>query len=225
MPKFNPHDPIPLADFDEAVSTQAREHAFEVDQWLGFKIEAVESQVCQRESLSKVKNHETWSHISSQVFSTPYLELRLILELLNPQPAEHFVDLGSGYCRLAFVLERYFKGVTFLGIECVALRVNEALRIFKSNNLTHADAICADLVDLNFEIPLGDYYFIYDFGTRDEIATLLEKLKTMRIRNQKKFKLVGRGQRTLGCIESQHRSWLFKEGPLWQQSEFAIYVT
>lgn len=225
MPRFNPQDPIPFVDFDEAVSTHARDHACEVDQWLGFKIEAIESQVCQQEKLGEIKSHETWSHVDSQIFSTPYLELRLILELLNPQPAEQFVDLGSGYCRMAFVLERYFKGVTFLGIECVELRVSEALRVFKLNNLDHAHVICADLVDLNFEIPLGDYYFIYDFGTRDEIAVILEKIKTMRVRNQKNFKLVGRGQRTLSCIESQHRSWLFKEGPLWQHSEFAIYFT
>lgn len=221
MISFNPEDPYPLLDETEAVSLNARQHARSTDEWLGLQVLGCEEAI---RAEFRPSHQEIWAQTDPQVFLTPYLEFRLILSLLDPLPTSSIVDLGAAYCRLAFVMQRHYPEVNFVGIECVERRVLEAQRLFALHGLTRAQVLCADLTQSSFEIPIAEHYFVYDFGSRQDIAGLLERLREIQ-RRGKQFKLVARGLRTRECVEDLHRAWLFKEGPIYRESEFAIYST
>lgn len=220
---FNSSDPFPLVEIEQISGANLREHSRAADTWLGFEIQKSEQLVLAQKYSEKLKSHETWVHLDVQIFSTPYLELRLILDLLNPQPGSLIADLGCGYCRLAFIIEEFYPLVKFVGLDCVGPRIVEAQRVFDIHKLENSQAHCADLLDLNQPLPKADCFFMYDFGSIEDVAQLLERLRIYRELTRKPFKLVGRGRRTLDCIESKHRGWLFKESPLWSNGEFAIF--
>ena len=57
----------------------------------------------------------------------------------------------------------------------------------------------------SWKLPAGEIYFIYDFGARESIAKVLEKLKD-RARTEA-FRVIGRGRGIRDQIERNH-PWL-----------------
>jgi hypothetical protein len=191
---------IPLVTEQEVFFQRSKKHAEDLDQQFGFRIAQVEQEVAKEKNLGTLADKETWNHLSPQIFQTPYIELRFILEsLLNlkdslgiPEPCR-IVDLGAAYFRLAFVTRLLFNN-QFLaeGYEICPQRVTEAKRVYElyfGEPLVHLHAI--DVSAVGFEIPLADVYFIYDFGTTSDIEHLLKNL----LQPSKSFLLVARGAR------------------------------
>jgi hypothetical protein len=114
--KFSLQYPFPLVASGVDYESQ-KSHAAEVDMWLGFRTDEIE-----RGLLKKEAGRELWIGKSVQTFSTPYTELRQMLEEIKPKAGDTVVDLGAGYGRMAHVLARHFPNVKFVGYEFVRER-------------------------------------------------------------------------------------------------------
>jgi hypothetical protein len=160
------------------------------------------------------KGHQTWVGLDPQTLNTPYAELDLACELLKPKPGELFVDLGAGYGRLGLVLNEKYPGVKFLGYELVKERVDEGNRILGGNQL-----VTMDLMASNFELPIAEYYFLYDFGKTEHIRRIMAKFE--KLADTHHFKLIARGKGSRSIIEYEH-PWLTCQSVL-REENFSIY--
>jgi len=220
MLKFDPENLFPVLESNFSFDLAARDHSKKVDAFLGLDVESIEQLLRESKILC---DRETWKHSDPQVFLTPYVELRFILELLKPRAFETIVDIGAAYCRMAFVIEKHFPDVLFRGYEFVSARVAEAQRLFVLNNFRRSKVECRDVNHVEFKLLPEEYYFIYDFGSRTEISSFLTRMQNLH-GTGKSFTLIARGNRVRDCVEGEHRKWLHKSVQLPRNCEFAIYA-
>jgi hypothetical protein len=198
---FSPHDPFPLwPGYGPELYAAAKRHAAAADAWLGLEVEKTEASL-----RAPADGEERWLGRAPDVWLTPYVELREWLELLAPKAGETVADLGAGYGRLGFVMARHFPGCPFRGYELVPERVAEgaaALRRFGAGN---AALEAANIAAPGWELPRAAIYFIYDFGSRESVARVLEKLRgAARLSG---VRVVARGRGVRQQIERGH-PWL-----------------
>jgi hypothetical protein len=213
---FDATAPFPLFSEGSYSHAEARAHAAEVDAWLGLRCELVEERL--RQAKKPGGAHEHWIGLGVQSLQTPYTELRLLLERLAPPPGSLLVDLGAGYGRLGLVLAAHFPEVRFIGYEAVAERIAEA----RTCPLPFArpGLVEADLSDPGFAPAEADYYFIYDFGSREAVEKTLGDLRT--IARKRPITVVGRGRRTRDLIE-RGQPWLASVVPPQHFAHYSIY--
>jgi hypothetical protein len=132
------------------------------------------------------------------------------------------VDLGAGYGRLGFVLQRHFPEVEFLGLELVAERVREGQAALQRFGAGNARLVVADLADPAFRVPEAAVYFIYDFGVRAAIAKVLDEMRG--IAGRRAITVVGRGRAIRDQIERGH-PWLGEVNPPFHRPHFSIYCS
>jgi precorrin-6B methylase 2 len=118
---------------------------------------------------------QTWVGLDFQILQCTYHDLKILFKTIKPGPNDKIVDLGAGYGRMGIFLHWYYPNTNFLGLELVKERVIEANRIYKSLNCNKKLMIESDLSKLK-ELPEGDVYFIYDFGSEEHIKKILELL-------------------------------------------------
>ncbi|MDX9730299.1 MAG: hypothetical protein RBT63_00875 [Bdellovibrionales bacterium] len=240
MLEFTSSDPFPLiggsGDRGRVFSyVSEKKHSEQVDAWLGFEIEEIENALLGREHgavLDDIKDKEFWIGRSPQAFMTPYTELRAILKDLSPAPGDVVVDLGAGYGRMAHVMAAHYSEVSFLGYEYVKPRQKEGLRVLREHGVHQPyfgekpwrDLIWADVVKLNFceDVALrqATHFFIYDFGSIQDVEKCLENLKPRARHNE--FHLVARGGRTRNVIEREH-PWLSQVVSPLHREHYSIY--
>jgi len=169
----------------------------EIDQRLGFRFS-------NEASSEQTETAQTWSHLSPQVFQTPYPELhRIILEVDPHAKAKNWVDLGAAYGRLGLLLAVYRSEANFIGIEVLSERVHEAHRIYKIHDVPSEGMRTGDCAQ--DPLPRADIYFIYDFGHESDVNAALEKLREHA--SKQGIRVVGRGRRVRDLIE-KHHPWL-----------------
>lgn len=174
------------------------------DQTFGFQIDSVEAIIRDRLIHAPQIDKVSWSHLSPQIFQTPYAELRrIVLEADPNKTVPSWVDLGAGYGRLGIVLSRLRPSARFTGIEFVPERVEEGRRVYSRLGLNPSSLICADLS--TYPVPKACAYFIYDFGTRGEIEITLNALKSIALRFP--IIVIGRGRAIRDAVEKNH-PWL-----------------
>lgn len=212
--QFDPADPYPLLPEDSYTYEAAKNHSIQVDEWLGFPL----TEPSLTASISG--DTQTWSHLTTQQFQTPYCEIRNILNRLKPQPGETLVDLGCGYGRLAFVLAKHYSEVHFRGFEVDAFRVQIAAEKFKQHHLKNAQINLQDIVLPQFQVPKAAYYFIFDFGHKESIQEILQRLKM--IAQNKSIQVVGRGRATRHYIQELH-PWLSQVNEPQHTAHYSIY--
>ncbi|MBS1962097.1 MAG: hypothetical protein JST04_07775 [Bdellovibrionales bacterium] len=183
----------------EKLAAEARDRA------LGFRIEECEAAVRARiDAEAGGIRRQTWAHLSAQSFQTPYAELERIVADADPEESlDRWIDLGAGYGRLGIVLSELRPRARFLGLELVPERVAEGRRIYASLGIDPETLRQGDLADAT--IPVADLYFVYDFGTREEIARALDSLREYARRAP--IRVVGRGRAVRDQIEREH-PWL-----------------
>jgi hypothetical protein len=211
MLEFHSEDPFPIPDSNASYEDE-KKHSEIVDRWLGFQFD-------QSEKFFPLENIETWRSKGVQTFLTPYSEIRNILKKLAPQPGETIVDLGAGYGRMGFVLAKHYSSCSYLGFEVVKERVVEANRVsaqWKQPFLLEV----ADISQPDFFLPKAEVYFLYDFGHREQIQIVLEKLQGISM--GKSFRFVGRGGRVRDLIQKKH-PWLWDIYKPQHFSNFSIY--
>lgn len=212
--EFNPSDPFPQVHDVEYLDE--KEHAAAVDAWLGLRTDFVEA------NLRDLKTgREFWIGKPVQTFSTPYTELRGMLEELQPSPGQTVVDLGAGYGRLAHVLGRHFQHVRFVGFEFVRERQIEGQTAIERAGLKNAQLVCADVTTVDFrDDARADFYFLYDFGSREDVEIAVDKLKEASL--WRAITVIARGGRSRDIIEKQH-PWLSQVVTPMHRRHYSIY--
>ncbi len=211
MSDFNPADPFPLwPSYGPPLYAAAKKHAAACDEWLGLDVEKIE-----RNLRDPRDGEERWIGRHPSIFLTPYVELRCWLEELKPT-TETIADLGAGYGRLGFVLAKHFPETKFLGYELVPERASSGARALKKFPAPHATLEQADITHDAWPLPKAEIYFIYDFGSKQSINKILEKLKS-----QKRFRLVARGRGVRDAIEKKH-PWISVHEPV-HGPHYSIY--
>ncbi len=164
---------------------------------------------------------ETWSHLSPQIYQTPYPELYRMIEDTDPErKVGTWIDLGAAYGRLGLLLRALRPESKFTGIEIDEKRVNEAKRIFLEMGIPEESIQQGDCE--RDPLPLGDVYLIYDFGHRRAVESALEKLR-MHARSHP-LRVIGRGRRVRDLIEKSH-PWLGSVFKPRHTTHYSIYRT
>lgn len=187
----------------------------EIDLWLGMNTSATEAIIQKKQS-----THQLWLHVPLQTALTPYSEIFFMLQALKLKKGETIIDLGSGYNRMAFVVGHFFSDVQFIGYEVSPERVNESLKALKEKNYPNVLALTVDLSDKNFTPAIADYYFIYDYGTREAIEKTLYDLQ--KIAKEKNITVIGRGRASRDAIE-RHHPWLSQVNPPEHHAHYSVY--
>ena len=209
--RFDPSDPFPLIDNLSVDYEVVKKHAAQVDEWLGLQTESTERAIVSNGDLqsslraSVEGRREFWVGKSVQTFSTPYTELRMMLEDVRHEAHDTIVDLGSGYGRMAHVVARHFPGTIFRGFEMVRERHEEAKRVIRLQRLKDAFVECGDVTKIDLASLESNLFFLYDFGSREDVETLAENLKILG--SCKKLTVIARGGRSRDIIEKRH-PWL-----------------
>lgn len=168
-----------------------------IDQLLGFNCESIEKKLIASES------KQEWIGFDIQIFQTPYSEILEMLQIVNPNENDHWVDFGAAYGRMGIVINLLYPNMKFSGHEINQQRVDEANRIYQELNLNNSKLFCNDISADDFQIEDANVYFIYDFGTREDIYKLLFKLKEKALKHS--IKVITRGR---GC-----RQWIMLDFP------------
>lgn len=224
---FDPSDPFPLLEPESHSYPEAQSHSQRVDAWLGLETERVEEELIRKNRAAELPvlsvngdPQQLWTGLPVQALLTPYTEIRTILDQLPLRAGQTVVDLGAGYGRMGFVIDRHFPDVWFVGYELVLERVHEGQRGLKRAGCNNAFLERADLGDPSFVPLAADYYFLYDFGARWAIEKSLDDLKSVAV--ERAITVVGRGRSSRDAIERNH-PWLSQVIPPNHFEHYSIY--
>jgi hypothetical protein len=211
MLKFDPADPFPLIAENAHSYRDAQAHSALVDEWLGLRTEETEARIS-----SALEG--AWLGLPVRAMLTPYSELRGLLERLSPPKGATLVDLGAGYGRIAHVVARHRPDLRFVGYELVAERVEEGRRALERAGLDPETLVHADLT--REPATEADAYFLYDFGTREAIASAFERLREHARRRE--ISVVARGRSSRDEIE-RRQPWLSQVRAPEHFAHYSIY--
>ncbi len=201
------------------------------DEWLGLEINRIELDLLKVAQTTlptgdvsswgkSMHDAQSWVGLHPQTLLTPYQELSWMCECVKDQSG-HVVDLGAGYGRLGMVMQQKLPKAFYTGVEIVRERVDEGNRIFGLLGSEKARLIAADLATTSYELPMGDCYFIYDYGTLDHIRWTMGQLQNLS--DIHRFQIVARGAGIRSLIDMAH-PWLHKiENPY--EEYFSLYQT
>jgi hypothetical protein len=209
---FDPLDPFPLLSNLEGSYEASKQHSYQVDRFLGYRIPEIEHEIAGK----KVP----WAGLAPSILLTPYSEIRWMLERLGPAPGSLLVELGSGYSRMAHVLHRHWPQVRYLGLERVTQRLFEAERLIRLRGLSQAAVLGQDATDSS-SLPEADLYFLYDLSP-DPAVTKKTLLKLACVARQRPIRVVGRGRATRTLIEREE-PWLSGIHAPQHLGNFSIY--
>lgn len=229
MLKFDVNNPYPILDESNYTHQEAKTHAAQVDHWLGIRVQETEDQIAQDERYNPLTTHtersflsEYWRGLPVESLQTPYVELRNLLTQLNLTSGDSFLDLGSGYSRMAFVMDKHAPESRFIGIEYVEPRHLEALRVFGEHSISNASLVCQDLSADDFVLPQASVYFLYDFGSKPAIRKILAQIQSQA--RSRGVTVVGRGRSSRDLIEKEN-PWLSSIVQPRHFRNFSIYKT
>ncbi len=191
-----------------------RKQSKTIDRKLGFKIPKIEDKLQQKyrayyrdNDLNSRKQHyegtQTWIGLHPQVLQTPYSDIHHCLSLLLGKEINSIVDIGAGYGRVGIVAKSLFPEVEFLGFEIIKKRSIEGNRIFKKFGLDDCSISNENVLSEDFQLPLAQVYFIYDFSEAEDICLILDQLKK-RYESSKYF-LITKGDRVDSMIERKYK--------------------
>ena len=220
---FSAADPFPLIEEKDYHYSSAQAHALLADQFFGFRISQIEAELAGKITDSFQKKEE-WIGLAPSALQTPYLEIRMLLDLVSPRKGETVIDLGAGYGRMGLVIAKHYPETSFIGYERSRERVEEGNRIISAGDFSSAYAsirlVEQDLAAADFQLPEAEFYFLYDFGTLNSVKKILQSLK--QVARSKKITVIGRGRRVRDEIERSER-WLTEIVPATHHGNFSIY--
>jgi len=202
----------------------AREHARRVDARLGLRVETIEAELLRRKGsgvFASTGDVQDWVGLDPQALLTPYSELLEMLERVGVVPGQTWVDLGAGYGRLGIVMGLLYPATRCLQYELVRERVEEGLRVMRELGLGSEQRLeVQDLTDPEFEIPMADNYFLYDYGSRVAVQKTIEDLRCLAQRRA--ITVIARGRGSRHWIES-NEPWLSQVVPPEHAETYSVY--
>ncbi len=197
-----------------------REHAKRLDRILGYKVSKTEEKLLQKYvayncsiDISNKKQHyegtQAWVGLDPQVLQTPYCHIYEALAFLIGHKIEHVVDIGAGYGRVGIVLNTLFPQAMFTGYEVVKRRQFEGNKVLKKLNLTNAKIYRVNVLDIGFELPAADVYFLYDFSEQEDISFILNLIS--HCVKKRKIWLVVKGDRVTYLMRNCFRQYWHSE--------------
>jgi hypothetical protein len=217
----NENDPIPLISPDAYSYLEAKRHARVMDEWIKIQIPQTEALIEANPAYRRPES-QFWVGLEPQILQTPYVELRMLLEQIRLQPRQKIVDLGAAYSRLAYVVGRYYPESFYEGYEYIPERVDESLRAYERFKFSNIKIQQNDITTNDFEMPLANYYFIYDFGSKSAIEKVMENLSN--IADTRPITVIGRGRLIRDIIERQH-PWLANVYPPEHFKGYSLYYS
>ncbi len=189
----------PQADY-----AAAKVHSKLIDDRLGLQCDQIEDVLFEENKKTLfIPGQEFWYGLEIQSLQTPYSEIIEMIDYLKPTKDQSWLDLGAGYGRMGLTLGFLKPDVDFTGYEYVQARVDEGNRLFSQWNLARAKMKQADISKNDFELEPADLYFLYDFGSKDDIYKVFEKLRILA--QERPIQVVARGRGV--------RSWIYMDCP------------
>lgn len=188
-----------LVEASQLTYQDAKIQSLHIDKFLGFQTNQIE------ESLIKNNNidQEFWVGLDVQIMQTPYSEILAMMRHLNLNHGQCVIDLGAAYGRMGIVIGLLYPEIQFIGYEYVKERVSAGNAIYTSWDFKNSKIYEVDLADENHQIPDADMFFIYDFGSKKDVYSVLEKLRLKA--QQRSIQVIARG----GGI----RNWIMQDFP------------
>lgn len=132
-----------------------------------------------------------------------YATILLALRYLNLKKGSIFVDLGSGYGRLGFVLGLLRPDIQFKGYEFMNERVLRSNQICSQLKIEkHVEFLTQDLSQVDFKIPKAHFYYIFDSFTDATYEHIIQQLQT--IAEQQNIIVITKGNARLWF---KNKSW------------------
>lgn len=182
----------------------AKVHSKGIDDQLGIACEPIEDKLFEENKDSLfLPGQEFWYGLEIQSLQTPYSEIVEMIDYVKPESGDTWVDLGAGYGRMGFTLGFVKPAVKFIGYEFVQDRVDEGNRIITQWGLENSVLRQADISQDDFVLDEANLFFLYDFGSKDDIYKVLEKLRVLA--QNRSIQVVARGRGV--------RSWIFMDCP------------
>ncbi len=186
--------------------SSAKEQATRLDEQFGFKCKIIEEKLfnqLQPPANNFENPQEFWIGLDIQSLQTPYSEIVEMINFLNPNPGDLWLDLGAAYGRMGLILGLLRPMVQFTGYEFIQQRVDEGNRVLKLWKCHLSEIKQADISSDDFELERSDLYFLYDFGSKKAVYRILEKLRT--IAAKRPIRVIARGRGV--------RNWLMVDFP------------
>lgn len=187
---------------------------------LGYRIDEIENLLSSNNK--KNPNSNFWIGLNPDALQTPYEEIFEILTQINPASGSTIVDIGSAYGRMGYIVGECFKNVKFFGVEAILERHEEATRVLVERGYKNITLIHADVMAPNFKLPSAEYFFIYDFGERKCIESILEQISEEAA--HRGVVVIGRGRLVRDLIEREN-PWLSQVITPRHFQNYSIYKT
>ncbi|MCO4753872.1 MAG: methyltransferase [Bacteriovoracaceae bacterium] len=148
----------------------------------------------------------TWVGLNPAQLQTPYAEICELLDDMKLSPGQRVIDLGAGYGRMGVIMGHLYPECEFLGYEMAQERVDVGNQAYADLKLDSAKLFGRNIASDDFELPVADHYFIYDFGNLPDMKRLIAKLD--QLADQKiSFNVVARG-RGINSLIQETAPWL-----------------
>ena len=217
--------------FTTSTGYSDRQYSQLIDVILGFKIVEIEKQLLEiyrpynktTDPTGKTKQYvgtQAWIGLNPQILQTPYNEILNFLALLQKYSPKILVDLGEGYGRVGLVMKALMPEAEFLGYEIIDSRLVEAERIFKLLGLDNCKMSNANILEEDFEIPVADIYFIYDFSDPHDLKKILNRISKKLY--QDKFFIVAKGEGIRSMIQLKYPEFWASHGVI-HDEKWSLY--
>jgi len=130
-----------------------------LDEKLGLCFQLIEKGL--QESAYEYSESYISEALECQALNTSYLDFIQIFSYLNLTEKDHFIDIGAGYGRSALLINLLYPQAQVTAIEHVKERVEVAKNVGRSLQLPTSSFHCQDILDKDYSLPLGNYYFLY----------------------------------------------------------------
>ncbi len=218
--------------YKRLLNVSSQTHAKKLDKFLGYNIPKIEVKLLQKYRAYYKSNDETnrkahfegtqtWIGLHPQVLQTPYNDIYEALSYFKDLKISKVVDVGAAYGRVGLVTNALFPQARFIGYEIVKKRAQEANRVYDKFNLLNCEVIETNVLDEDFDIPLAQVYFIYDFSEKEDIRRMLTQIGQKL--EEREFFLIVRGERVESLLEKDFKHiWRNTGWP--KESQLNIYV-
>lgn len=154
-----------------------------------------------------IPGEQIYTYVGYEEVSSSYADIEYLLRSLRPALGSTFVDIGSGYGRVALAMHRLRPDLQFTGYEIVPERFEASVKIAQENNL----AARFRLDNVNRGVEAADYYYFYEPTSKESLQQLLKNLQRINERRKGGIRIIAKSA-TRTLLPALHEaSWLEPE--------------